>query len=196
MEKNLDKPKGAKRASTCSSDKQDKAEEKSSSETNRSLMPSPCAAAIVAGARVEARFDDDDTRYYPGVVTAVQSGTCGTCAIKFDDGDTDDCVPFTDLRLLKMDTKDSVAGILKCTSTVSLAHFLSLALPILSSFLSLASPPELKRQMGLSNTVHGHVICDKWAEGVSRHVQLNADTNVMVAKTHLVQGQVVLQVKG
>ena len=105
MEKNLDKPKGAKRASTCSSDKQDKAEEKSSSETNRSLMPSPCAAAIVAGARVEARFDDDDTRYYPGVVTAVQSGTCGTCAIKFDDGDTDDCVPFTDLRLLKMDTK-------------------------------------------------------------------------------------------
>jgi hypothetical protein len=159
-------------------------------------MPSPCAAAIVAGARVEARFDDDDTRYYPGVVTAVQSGTCGTCAIKFDDGDTDDCVPFTDLRLLKMDTKDSVAGILKCTSTVSLAHFLSLALPILSSFLSLASPPELKRQMGLSNTVHGHVICDKWAEGVSRHVQLNADTNVMVAKTNLVQGQVVLQVKG
>jgi hypothetical protein len=54
----------------------------------------------------------------------------------------------------------------------------------------------LKRQMELSNTVHGHVICDKWAEGVSRHVQLNADTNVMVAKTHLVQGQVVLQVKG
>ena len=104
MEKNLDKPKGAKRASTCSSDKQDKAEEESSSETNRSLMPSPCAAAIVAGARVEARFDDDDTRYYPGVVTAVQTGTC---AIAFDDGDADDCVPFTDLRLLKMDTKRS-----------------------------------------------------------------------------------------
>ena len=36
-------------------------------------MPSPCAAAIVAGARVEARFDDDDTRYYPGVVTAVRT---------------------------------------------------------------------------------------------------------------------------
>ena len=96
-----------------------------------------------------------------------------------------------------MDTKDPVAGILKCTSTVSLALFLSLALSILSSFfLSLASPPELIRQLGFSNMVHGHVICDKWAEGVSRHVQLNADANVMVAKTHLVQGQVVLQVEG
>jgi hypothetical protein len=94
-----------------------------------------------------------------------------------------------------MDTKYTVAGILKCTSTVSLAHFPSLALPILSSsFLSLAYRPELKRQMRLSNIVHDSVICDKWAEGVSRHVQLNSDANVMIAKTKLDEGQVVLQV--
>jgi hypothetical protein len=29
-----------------------------------------------------------------------------TCAIAFDDGGTDDCVPFTDLRLLKMDINE------------------------------------------------------------------------------------------
>ena len=53
-----------------------------SSEANRSPIPSPCAAAIVVGARVEAKFGDDaDKLYYPGVVTAVQTGTC---AIKFD----------------------------------------------------------------------------------------------------------------
>ena len=70
-------------------------------------MPSPCAAAILVGARVEAKFDDDDTSHYPGVVTAVQTGTF---AIAFDDGNTDHCVPFADLRLLKMDTNSSVVG--------------------------------------------------------------------------------------
>jgi hypothetical protein len=191
----VDKPKGAKSASTHSFDKQGEAEDESSSETNRSLIPSPCAAAIVVGARVEARFDDDKTLYYPGVVTAVQNGTC---AITFDDGDADDCVPFTDLRLLKTDTKcPVVAGILKCTSTVSLAHFPSLAFPILSSsFLSLASPPEFERQKTLSDIVHDCATCDKWEEGVSRYVQLNSDANAIIAKTALVQGQVVLQVKG
>ena len=53
------------------SDQQDEAEEKLSSETNIWLMPSPCAAAIVVGALVESKFDDDDKSNYPGVMIAV-----------------------------------------------------------------------------------------------------------------------------
>ena len=67
---------------------------------------------------------------------------------------------------------------------------------LVSPLLSLASSPELKRQMELSNIVHDRAICENWAEGVSRQVQLNSDANVMTAKIKLVQGQVVLQVKG
>ena len=67
---------------------------------------------------------------------------------------------------------------------------------LVSPLLSLASSPELKRQMELSNIVHDRAICDSWAEGVSWQVQLNSDTNVMIARTKLFKGQVVLQVKG